>query len=183
MAPIEDVRSPSGWLCCRCAFSFRETCSLSKKRKTRREMLSERRIHEEYAKLGPIRCVRPFLPDWDILETHDCGTMRSSLIHLLLTCFYGVCVCVCVSATQRWWPAFSSSWWLCCGSPESLALCLAGRPFLRSECRRRCDTLPQLALLPLRGFSDEACEQVWGVGRNTETAEFTLFYFFISLYL
>lgn len=38
-------------------FSFRETCSLSKKRKTKREMMSERRIHEEYAKLGPIRCV------------------------------------------------------------------------------------------------------------------------------
>ncbi|XP_029016246.1 solute carrier family 13 member 4 [Betta splendens] len=34
--------------------NFRETCSLSKKRKTRREMLSESRIHEEYAKLGPI---------------------------------------------------------------------------------------------------------------------------------
>ncbi|KAM3849599.1 solute carrier family 13 member 4-like [Diretmus argenteus] len=34
--------------------NFRETCSLSKKRKTRREMLSERRIHEEYTKLGPI---------------------------------------------------------------------------------------------------------------------------------
>uniref|UniRef100_A0A8C5HB80 Solute carrier family 13 member 4 n=1 Tax=Gouania willdenowi TaxID=441366 RepID=A0A8C5HB80_GOUWI len=34
--------------------NFRETCSLSKKRKTRREMLSEMRIHEEYAKLGPI---------------------------------------------------------------------------------------------------------------------------------
>uniref|UniRef100_A0A8C4EKM3 Solute carrier family 13 member 4 n=1 Tax=Dicentrarchus labrax TaxID=13489 RepID=A0A8C4EKM3_DICLA len=34
--------------------NFRETCSLSKKRKTRREMLSEKRIHEEYAKLGPI---------------------------------------------------------------------------------------------------------------------------------
>lgn len=40
-----------------CVFSFRETCSLSKKRKTKREMMSERRIHEEYAKLGPIRCV------------------------------------------------------------------------------------------------------------------------------
>lgn len=39
------------------AFSFRETCSLSKKRKTKREMMSERRIQEEYAKLGPIRCV------------------------------------------------------------------------------------------------------------------------------
>ncbi|KAM6984765.1 solute carrier family 13 member 4 [Aplochiton taeniatus] len=34
--------------------NFRETCSLSKKRKTKREMLSERRIHEEYIKLGPI---------------------------------------------------------------------------------------------------------------------------------
>uniref|UniRef100_A0A674MZ87 Solute carrier family 13 member 4 n=1 Tax=Takifugu rubripes TaxID=31033 RepID=A0A674MZ87_TAKRU len=34
--------------------NFRETCSLSKKRKTKREMMSERRIHEEYAKLGPI---------------------------------------------------------------------------------------------------------------------------------
>ncbi|XP_029968858.1 solute carrier family 13 member 4 [Salarias fasciatus] len=34
--------------------NFRETCSLSKKRKTRREMLSEKRIHEEYSKLGPI---------------------------------------------------------------------------------------------------------------------------------
>uniref|UniRef100_A0A671T390 Solute carrier family 13 member 4-like n=1 Tax=Sinocyclocheilus anshuiensis TaxID=1608454 RepID=A0A671T390_9TELE len=34
--------------------NFRETCSLSKKRKTRREILSEKRIHEEYQKLGPI---------------------------------------------------------------------------------------------------------------------------------
>uniref|UniRef100_A0A3Q3GLI4 Solute carrier family 13 member 4 n=1 Tax=Labrus bergylta TaxID=56723 RepID=A0A3Q3GLI4_9LABR len=34
--------------------TFRETCSLSKKRKTRREMMSEKRIHEEYEKLGPI---------------------------------------------------------------------------------------------------------------------------------
>uniref|UniRef100_A0A671TCB0 Solute carrier family 13 member 4-like n=1 Tax=Sinocyclocheilus anshuiensis TaxID=1608454 RepID=A0A671TCB0_9TELE len=34
--------------------NFRETCSLSKKRKTRRELLSEKRIHEEYQKLGPI---------------------------------------------------------------------------------------------------------------------------------
>ncbi|KAM4711802.1 solute carrier family 13 member 4 [Anableps anableps] len=34
--------------------NFRETCSLSKKRKTRREMMSEQRIQEEYAKLGPI---------------------------------------------------------------------------------------------------------------------------------
>ncbi|XP_077449663.1 solute carrier family 13 member 4 isoform X1 [Stigmatopora argus] len=34
--------------------NFRETCSLSKKRKTKREMMSEKRIHEEYEKLGPI---------------------------------------------------------------------------------------------------------------------------------
>ncbi|XP_067110512.1 solute carrier family 13 member 4 [Osmerus mordax] len=34
--------------------NFRETCSWSKKRKTRREVLSEKRIHEEYIKLGPI---------------------------------------------------------------------------------------------------------------------------------
>uniref|UniRef100_A0A4W5LNL5 Solute carrier family 13 member 4 n=1 Tax=Hucho hucho TaxID=62062 RepID=A0A4W5LNL5_9TELE len=34
--------------------NFRETCSLSKKRKTRREILSERKIHDEYIKLGPI---------------------------------------------------------------------------------------------------------------------------------
>ncbi|KAL4641030.1 solute carrier family 13 member 4 [Arapaima gigas] len=34
--------------------NFKETCSLSKKRKTRREELSERRIQEEYTKLGPI---------------------------------------------------------------------------------------------------------------------------------
>ncbi|TRY58917.1 hypothetical protein DNTS_003124 [Danionella cerebrum] len=34
--------------------NFRETCSLSKKRKTKREILSEKRIHEEYQKLGPI---------------------------------------------------------------------------------------------------------------------------------
>ncbi|XP_037835947.1 solute carrier family 13 member 4, partial [Kryptolebias marmoratus] len=34
--------------------NFRETCSLSKKRKTRREVMSEKRIQEEYAKLGPI---------------------------------------------------------------------------------------------------------------------------------
>ncbi|XP_019747469.1 solute carrier family 13 member 4 [Hippocampus comes] len=34
--------------------NFRETCSLSKKRKSKREMMSEKRIHEEYEKLGPI---------------------------------------------------------------------------------------------------------------------------------
>lgn len=88
-------------------FSFRETCSLSKKRKTRREMMSERRIHEEYAKLGPIRWVGPFL----VLMRKKCihrnyyfiffcsavyfwnpdGTFlaqsRSSLMRLLLTSF------------------------------------------------------------------------------------------------
>lgn len=42
-----------------CVFSFRETCSLSKTRKTKREVMSEQRIHEEYAKLGSIRCVFP----------------------------------------------------------------------------------------------------------------------------
>ncbi|XP_055046817.1 solute carrier family 13 member 4 isoform X2 [Misgurnus anguillicaudatus] len=34
--------------------NFKETCSLSKKRKSRREILSEKRIQEEYQKLGPI---------------------------------------------------------------------------------------------------------------------------------
>ncbi|KAG7320123.1 hypothetical protein KOW79_015976 [Hemibagrus wyckioides] len=34
--------------------NFRETCSWSKKRKTKREILSEKRIHEEYQKLGAI---------------------------------------------------------------------------------------------------------------------------------
>ncbi|XP_010614498.1 solute carrier family 13 member 4 isoform X2 [Fukomys damarensis] len=34
--------------------NFRETCSLSKKKKTKREELSERRIQEEYEKLGDI---------------------------------------------------------------------------------------------------------------------------------
>ncbi|XP_060758740.1 solute carrier family 13 member 4 isoform X2 [Neoarius graeffei] len=34
--------------------NFRETCSWSKKRKTKREILSEKRIHEEYQKLGTI---------------------------------------------------------------------------------------------------------------------------------
>lgn len=41
--------------------------------------------------------------------------------------------CVCVPATRRWWPVFSSSWWLCCGSPGSLVSYPAGRLFLRSE--------------------------------------------------
>lgn len=35
--------------------SFRETCSLSKKKKTKREEMSEKRIQEEYEKLGNIR--------------------------------------------------------------------------------------------------------------------------------
>ncbi|KAI5094252.1 solute carrier family 13 member 4 isoform X1 [Silurus meridionalis] len=34
--------------------NFRETCSWSKKRKTKREILAEKRIHEEYQKLGAI---------------------------------------------------------------------------------------------------------------------------------
>ncbi|XP_005405529.1 PREDICTED: solute carrier family 13 member 4 isoform X2 [Chinchilla lanigera] len=40
------------WLFLGC--NFRETCSLSKKKKTKREELSERRIQEEYEKLGDI---------------------------------------------------------------------------------------------------------------------------------
>ncbi|KAM4678350.1 solute carrier family 13 member 4 isoform 2-T2 [Discoglossus pictus] len=40
------------WLFLGC--NFRETCSLSKKKKTRQEELSERRIQEEYEKLGEI---------------------------------------------------------------------------------------------------------------------------------
>ncbi|GCC37670.1 hypothetical protein chiPu_0016175 [Chiloscyllium punctatum] len=39
------------WLFLGC--NFKETCSLSKKRKTKREEMSERRIQEEYEKLGP----------------------------------------------------------------------------------------------------------------------------------
>uniref|UniRef100_A0A8C0LSP0 Solute carrier family 13 member 4 n=1 Tax=Canis lupus dingo TaxID=286419 RepID=A0A8C0LSP0_CANLU len=40
------------WLFLGC--NFRETCSLSKKKKTKREELSEKRIQEEYEKLGAI---------------------------------------------------------------------------------------------------------------------------------
>uniref|UniRef100_A0A8C6IFZ5 Solute carrier family 13 (sodium/sulfate symporters), member 4 n=1 Tax=Mus spicilegus TaxID=10103 RepID=A0A8C6IFZ5_MUSSI len=40
------------WLFLGC--NFKETCSLSKKKKTRREELSEKRIREEYEKLGDI---------------------------------------------------------------------------------------------------------------------------------
>uniref|UniRef100_H3CHZ5 Solute carrier family 13 member 4 n=1 Tax=Tetraodon nigroviridis TaxID=99883 RepID=H3CHZ5_TETNG len=57
--PIALVMLLLTWLWLHCLFlgcNFRETCSLSKKRKTKREMMSERRIQEEYAKLGPIRC-------------------------------------------------------------------------------------------------------------------------------
>ncbi|XP_040886106.1 solute carrier family 13 member 4 [Toxotes jaculatrix] len=55
--PIAIIMLVLTWLWLHFLFlgcNFRETCSLSKKRKTRREMLSERRIHEEYAKLGSI---------------------------------------------------------------------------------------------------------------------------------
>ncbi|XP_030005425.1 solute carrier family 13 member 4 isoform X2 [Sphaeramia orbicularis] len=55
--PIAIIMLVLTWLWLHFLFlgcNFRETCSLSKKRKTKREMLSEKRIHEEYAKLGPI---------------------------------------------------------------------------------------------------------------------------------
>ncbi|XP_033846264.1 solute carrier family 13 member 4 [Periophthalmus magnuspinnatus] len=55
--PIAIIMLVLTWLWLHFLFlgcNFRETCSLSKKRKTRREMLSEQRIHEEYEKLGPI---------------------------------------------------------------------------------------------------------------------------------
>ncbi|KAM9335103.1 solute carrier family 13 member 4 [Symphorus nematophorus] len=55
--PIAIIMLVLTWLWLHFLFlgcNFRETCSLSKKRKTRREMMSEKRIHEEYAKLGPI---------------------------------------------------------------------------------------------------------------------------------
>ncbi|KAK7896000.1 hypothetical protein WMY93_021325 [Mugilogobius chulae] len=55
--PIAIIMLVLTWLWLHFLFlgcNFKETCSLSKKRKTRREMLSEQRIHEEYAKLGPI---------------------------------------------------------------------------------------------------------------------------------
>lgn len=38
-----------------CYLSFKETCSVSKKKKTKREEMSERRIQEEYKKLGNVR--------------------------------------------------------------------------------------------------------------------------------
>uniref|UniRef100_A0A8C1JTL3 Solute carrier family 13 member 4 n=1 Tax=Cyprinus carpio TaxID=7962 RepID=A0A8C1JTL3_CYPCA len=55
--PIALIMLMLTWIWLHCLFlgcNFRETCSLSKKRKTRREILSEKRIHEEYHKLGPI---------------------------------------------------------------------------------------------------------------------------------
>uniref|UniRef100_A0A671VZX1 Solute carrier family 13 member 4 n=1 Tax=Sparus aurata TaxID=8175 RepID=A0A671VZX1_SPAAU len=55
--PIAIIMLVLTWLWLHFLFlgcNFRETCSLSKKRKTRREMMSEKRIHEEYTKLGPI---------------------------------------------------------------------------------------------------------------------------------
>uniref|UniRef100_A0A3B3ZY92 Uncharacterized protein n=1 Tax=Periophthalmus magnuspinnatus TaxID=409849 RepID=A0A3B3ZY92_9GOBI len=55
--PIAIIMLVLTWLWLHFLFlgcNFRETCSLSKKRKTRREMQSEQRIHEEYEKLGSI---------------------------------------------------------------------------------------------------------------------------------
>ncbi|XP_013873898.1 solute carrier family 13 member 4 [Austrofundulus limnaeus] len=55
--PIAIIMLVLTWLWLHFLFlgcNFRETCSLSKKRKTRREIMSEMRIQEEYAKLGPI---------------------------------------------------------------------------------------------------------------------------------
>uniref|UniRef100_A0A3B3S9Z1 Solute carrier family 13 member 4 n=1 Tax=Paramormyrops kingsleyae TaxID=1676925 RepID=A0A3B3S9Z1_9TELE len=55
--PISIIMLILTWVWLHCLFlgcNFKETCSLSKKRKTRREELSEKRIQEEYTKLGPI---------------------------------------------------------------------------------------------------------------------------------
>ncbi|XP_034019314.1 solute carrier family 13 member 4 isoform X2 [Thalassophryne amazonica] len=55
--PIAIIMLVLTWLWLHFLFlgcNFRDTCSLSNKRKTQREMMSEKRIHEEYAKLGPI---------------------------------------------------------------------------------------------------------------------------------
>lgn len=55
--PIAIILLVLTWIWLHCLFlgcNFRETCSWSKKRKTKREILSEKRIHEEYQKLGPI---------------------------------------------------------------------------------------------------------------------------------
>ncbi|XP_028928694.1 solute carrier family 13 member 4 isoform X2 [Ornithorhynchus anatinus] len=55
--PISLVLLALSWLWLHCLFlgcNFKETCSLSKKKKTKSEELSERRIREEYEKMGPI---------------------------------------------------------------------------------------------------------------------------------
>ncbi|KAM8883657.1 LOW QUALITY PROTEIN: solute carrier family 13 member 4-like [Synchiropus picturatus] len=55
--PIAIIMLVFTWLWLHCLFlgcNFRETCSLSKKRKTKKELMSEKRIQEEYIKLGPI---------------------------------------------------------------------------------------------------------------------------------
>ncbi|XP_053717661.1 solute carrier family 13 member 4 [Synchiropus splendidus] len=55
--PIAIIMLVLTWLWLHCLFlgcNFRETCSLSKKRKTKKELMSEKRIQEEYIKLGPI---------------------------------------------------------------------------------------------------------------------------------
>uniref|UniRef100_A0AAR2JKG4 Solute carrier family 13 member 4 n=1 Tax=Pygocentrus nattereri TaxID=42514 RepID=A0AAR2JKG4_PYGNA len=55
--PIALIMLVLTWIWLHCLFlgcNFTETCSWSKKRKTKREILSEKRIHEEYQKLGPI---------------------------------------------------------------------------------------------------------------------------------
>ncbi|XP_066524334.1 solute carrier family 13 member 4 isoform X2 [Hoplias malabaricus] len=55
--PIALIMLVLTWLWLHCLFlgcNFRETCSWSKKCKTTREILSEKRIHEEYQRLGPI---------------------------------------------------------------------------------------------------------------------------------
>ncbi|XP_028660974.1 solute carrier family 13 member 4 [Erpetoichthys calabaricus] len=55
--PIALIMLFLTWIWLHCLFlgcNFRETCSLSKKRKTKREEMSEKRIQEEYEKLGPV---------------------------------------------------------------------------------------------------------------------------------
>ncbi|XP_038609190.1 solute carrier family 13 member 4 [Tachyglossus aculeatus] len=55
--PISLVLLGLSWLWLHCLFlgcNFKETCSLSKEKKTKSEELSERRIREEYEKMGPI---------------------------------------------------------------------------------------------------------------------------------
>ncbi|XP_008051228.1 solute carrier family 13 member 4 [Carlito syrichta] len=55
--PISLIMLVLSWLWMHWLFlgcNFKETCSLSKKKKTKREQLSEKRIQEEYEKLGDI---------------------------------------------------------------------------------------------------------------------------------